>query len=75
MKELSVTTRRVIAGITLIIALPLAANYYLDWNWFAEFGKRAMMLGLVVMTLSHIFFGLSPEEIRKYEKSKRGKSR
>ena len=71
MKNLSLSTRRIIAGAALALSLLCAANFYFDFKFFGGFDKQVMVVSFVILGLSQLFFGATPGELRQHRDSKR----
>jgi hypothetical protein len=70
MKKPSYESRRVIALAAIAISLLCAANYYIGPHLFGKYDKQVMVLGFVILGLSQVIFGISPDEIQKYRDNK-----
>ena len=69
---LSLTQKRIIAGVYLLVLVFCAANFYLHWNLLGGFDKKVLaVVTLVGVVLMHRYGPAIIEELRDY-RAKRG---
>lgn len=70
MIDLSLTGKRIVAGIGLAVLLFGVGNYY--WlKLFAPYDKKVLVLSAVLAGVCILLFGPTPEELREYQQKKR----
>jgi hypothetical protein len=70
--SLSLTQKRVLAGVCLVALLFCASNYYLGWHLFGRFDKGVLAIAtLLVAIWAHRYAPALIDELREYRASKR----
>jgi hypothetical protein len=70
--SLSLTQKRILAGIYLAALVFCASNYYLGWHLFGRFDKGILAIAtLVGAVCAHRYGPALIDELREYRASKR----
>jgi hypothetical protein len=73
MDKISLTGKRIVAGIELLVCLFCLANYYLGFNAFGGYGKAVLILSFVVAALTLLFMGPTVRELEDYQEARRNR--
>ena len=71
MPNLSLTSKRLITGAALVLLLMAVANLYLT-HLFDPHDRQIVVATAILLALSIMYIGPSPQEIRDYREQKRG---
>lgn len=75
LQNLSFRTRRVIAGVILIVMLVAEGNYYLQWHLFGAADAKVVIAALALGLAFYAAGGVNINEIREYRDRKRREQR